>query len=44
VELITRDAQPAPGATPGASKRGQGSQRPPGSGPPTGQRRDKGGF
>jgi len=44
VELVTREAQPAPGSAPGASKRGQGGQRPPGSGPPTGQRRDKGGF
>lgn len=44
VELVTRDAQPAPGVAPGASKRGQGGQRPPGSGPPAGQRRDKGGF
>ena len=44
VELITRDAQAAPGSAPGASKRGQRGERPPESGPPTGQRRDKGGF
>jgi membrane fusion protein, multidrug efflux system len=44
VELVTRDAQAAPGSAPGASKRGQRGERPPGSGPATGQRRDKGGF
>jgi multidrug efflux system membrane fusion protein len=41
VELVTRDAQPAPAA--GATKRGPRGDRPPGSGPPGGKQRDKSG-
>jgi multidrug efflux system membrane fusion protein len=44
VELVSRDTQAAPAAAPGASKRGARGDRPPGSGPPAGQRREKGSF
>jgi multidrug efflux system membrane fusion protein len=43
VELVTRDAQAAPAAAPGAAKRGPRGDRPPGSGPPGGKQRDKSG-